>query len=74
VKVAAERAEAGPEPPCLGAALRGALSGAGLVGAPRLYSEEDIQAVRWIREHTKSGPSVRQAAELFKGNRSELER
>ena len=36
----------------------------------RLYSEEDIRAVRWIREKTDWGVGVRRAVELFKGSAS----
>ncbi len=36
----------------------------------RLYSEEDIRAVRWILGQTESGLGPRQAAGLFKGNLS----
>jgi MerR family transcriptional regulator, light-induced transcriptional regulator len=39
----------------------------------RLYSEEDIRAVRWIREQTEAGVGARQAAELFKGHYGSLE-
>ena len=38
----------------------------------RLYSEEDIRMVRWIREKTEWGFGVRQAVELLKGDRSGL--
>ena len=38
----------------------------------RLYSEEDIRAVRWIRKQTAAGLGTRQATELFKGNRLAL--
>jgi DNA-binding transcriptional MerR regulator len=38
----------------------------------RLYKEEDIRVVRWIREKTEWGFGVRQAVELYKGNRSGL--
>ena len=36
----------------------------------RLYSEEDIRAVRWIREKTDWGVEARRAVELFKGSGS----
>lgn len=36
----------------------------------RLYSEEDVRAVRWIREKTDWGVGVRRAVELFKGSAS----
>jgi DNA-binding transcriptional MerR regulator len=36
----------------------------------RLYSEEDIRAVRWIRKQTDWGVGVRRAVELFKGSGS----
>ena len=36
----------------------------------RLYSEEDIRAVRWIRKKTDWGIEVRRAVELFKGSGS----
>ncbi len=36
----------------------------------RLYSEEDIRAVRWIREKTDWGVGVRRAVELFEGSGS----
>lgn len=36
----------------------------------RLYSEEDIRAVRWIRKKTDWGVGVRRAVELFKGSGS----
>ncbi len=36
----------------------------------RLYSEEDIRAVRWIRKKTDWGIGVRRAVELFKGRGS----
>jgi MerR family transcriptional regulator, light-induced transcriptional regulator len=38
----------------------------------RLYSEEDIRTVRWIQEKIAWGFSVRQAVELYKGDRSGL--
>ncbi|MDP9480766.1 MAG: MerR family transcriptional regulator [Actinomycetota bacterium] len=36
----------------------------------RLYSEEDVRAVRWIRKKTDWGMGVRRAVELFKGGGS----
>jgi hypothetical protein len=33
----------------------------------RSYSEEDVRAVRWIREKADWGMGVRRAVELFKG-------
>ncbi len=36
----------------------------------RLYSEEDVRAVRWIREKADWGMGVRRAVELFKGSAS----
>ena len=36
----------------------------------QLYSEEDVRAVRWIREKTDWGMGVRRAVELFKGGAS----
>ena len=39
----------------------------------RLYSEEDVRAVRWIREQIDAGIGARQAVEMFKRNRLAVE-
>jgi DNA-binding transcriptional MerR regulator/methylmalonyl-CoA mutase cobalamin-binding subunit len=73
VKVAAERAGVTPELLRAWERRYGVPSPARGPSGYRLYSEEDIRTVRWIREQTESGLSVRQAVELFRGNRSGLE-
>ena len=73
VKVAAERAGVTPELLRAWERRYGVPSPARGPSGYRLYSKGDIRTVRWIREQTESGLSVRQAVELFKGNRSGLE-
>ncbi len=73
VKVAAERAGVTPELLRAWERRYGVPSPHRTPAGYRLYSEEDIRAVRWIREQTQSGLSARQAAELFKGGSLRLE-
>src|SRR3712207_6525636 len=74
VKAAAERAGVTPELLRAWERRYGVPSPARSASGYRLYSEEDIRAVRWIREKTERGFGARQAVELFKGDRSGLER
>jgi DNA-binding transcriptional MerR regulator len=73
VKAAAERAGVTPELLRAWERRYGVPSPARSASGYRLYSEEDIRAVRWIREKTERGFGARQAVELFKGDRSGLE-
>ncbi len=73
VKVAAERAGVTPELLRAWERRYGVPSPARSASGYRLYSEEDIRAVRWIREKIEWGLSARQAVELFKGEPSGLE-
>ena len=72
IKVAARRAGVAPELLRAWERRYGVPSPRRSASGYRLYSEEDIRAVRWIQEKIGWGFSARQAAELFKGNRSGL--
>lgn len=37
-------------------------------GAQRLYSERDIASIRWLKQHTEMGLSIRQAIALMQAN------
>lgn len=72
VKAAAARAGVTPELLRAWERRYGVPSPARSASGYRLYSEEDIRVVRWIREKTEWGFGVRQAVELYKGDRSGL--
>jgi MerR family transcriptional regulator, light-induced transcriptional regulator len=72
VKAAAARAGVTPELLRAWERRYGVPSPARSASGYRLYSEEDIRAVRWIREKTEWGFGVRRAVELFKGDWSDL--
>jgi DNA-binding transcriptional MerR regulator len=69
VKAAAARAGVTPELLRAWERRYGVPSPARSTSGYRLYSEEDIRVVRWIREKTEWGFGVRRAVELYKGDR-----
>lgn len=72
MKTAAERAGVTPELLRAWERRYGVPSPARGASGYRLYSEEDIRAVRWIQEKIALGFGARQAVELYKGDRSVL--